>query len=102
MFTDWIHGWTRNRWRNSAGEPVSNQDLIQYISALLIARSPWVDGRRQPNVSFQKVDAHRGIEGNEAADQLAKQALSQPAAPERDYEAEAAGVARLAASNRLE
>lgn len=40
------------------------------------------------NVSFQKVKAHVGIEGNEQADRLAKNGAMLSTEPERDYAAE--------------
>lgn len=32
--TEWAHTWTRNGWRNAAGDPVANQDLIHEALAL--------------------------------------------------------------------
>ena len=96
VFSEWIHGWKRNGWRNSQGQPVSNKDLIIYIIALLAARSPQINGRRTPNVSFMKVKAHSGVEGNEQADRFAKHGATQPPVSERNYEVEAERLERYA------
>lgn len=66
-----------------------NRDLIQYIVALLEARLPEGTADRKPNISFHKVKAHVGIEGNEMADRFAKNGGKLPRQDERDYEREA-------------
>lgn len=54
----WSPAWKRNGWRNSKGEPVANQELIQQIlNHLGTCRVEWVKG-------------HAGIKENEAADTL--------------------------------
>jgi ribonuclease HI len=55
---------------------VSNRDLILYVLSLIALRSP---------VKFLKVKAHCGIEGNEAADRLAKAGAIKGAIQERNY-----------------
>lgn len=63
--TEWRSRWIKNGWMTAGGKPVSNQDLLKPYFAL-------VDARRGRLV-FEHVSAHVGIEGNEAADTLAKQ-----------------------------
>lgn len=63
--TVWHEYWMRNGWVNSRGQPVANQNIIKHVAAQL---------RASPNVSLQKVTAHSDCEGNNFADQLAKQA----------------------------
>lgn len=53
------------------GKPVVNKDLIVYIVSLLKLRTPADSSSRTGNITFQKVRAHVGIEGNEMADKLA-------------------------------
>lgn len=60
--TKWIHGWKRNRWVTSAGEPVKNRQLIQAIDAELVGRQ----------VRFQWLKGHAGHHRQEAADTRAR------------------------------
>jgi ribonuclease HI len=59
--TEWIHGWKRNGWKNSAKKPVANADLWQALDA---ARTPH-------DIDWRWVKGHSGDEGNERADELA-------------------------------
>ncbi|XP_034841390.1 ribonuclease H1-like [Maniola hyperantus] len=60
--TKWIHGWKRKGWKLQSGEPVKNEkdfkDLDRIQDKILIR--------------WNYVEAHKGIHGNERADQLAK------------------------------
>jgi hypothetical protein len=114
VFSKWIPGWRRRDWKNSEGKPVANQDLIRYVLSLLALRTR-PDPASSPsssssasgsdsalaNITFQKVKAHVGIEGNERADQLANNGALLPAVPERDFERAAEDNRRkLEARNR--
>ncbi|BBA95298.1 putative ribonuclease H [Actinacidiphila reveromycinica] len=71
--TTWLPGWKRNGWKNSAGKPVANQELVVRIDALLAGRT----------VEFRYVPAHQvdGDRLNDFADRAASQAAvaQQPA-----------------------
>ena len=56
--TEWLPGWIKRGWKNSARQDVANQDLIRYILQLL-------DGH---DVDFEHVRGHRGHVLNEIAD----------------------------------
>ena len=56
--TEWLPGWVKNNWKNSAKKDVANQDLIKYIAFLLEDR----------DVVFEHVRGHRGHVLNEIAD----------------------------------
>lgn len=62
--TKWWPAWVKNGWRNAAGKPVMNQDIIKPILAALEGRS----------ISFKHVKAHRNNEWNNQADLLARAA----------------------------
>ncbi|MFD1656710.1 ribonuclease H [Streptomyces caeni] len=66
--TTWLPNWKRNGWKNAAGKPVANQDLVVRIDALL-------DGRE---VEFRYVPAHQadGDRLNDFADRAASQAAT--------------------------
>ncbi|KAK4705755.1 ribonuclease HI, partial [Phenoliferia sp. Uapishka_3] len=85
VFDEWIPGWKRRGWRNAKGDPVANRDLIEYILALLKCRKSKSPTSR---ITFEKVRAHSGIDGNEEADRLANQGAEMGAVKERNYEAE--------------
>jgi ribonuclease HI len=64
--TTWLPGWKRNGWKNSAGKPVANQELVVRIDTLLAGRT----------VDFRYVPAHQvdGDRLNDFADRAASQA----------------------------
>jgi ribonuclease HI len=64
--TTWLPGWKRNGWKNSAGKPVANQELVVRIDTLLTGRT----------VEFRYVAAHQvgGDRLNDFADRAASQA----------------------------
>jgi ribonuclease HI len=64
--TKWHHGWRRNGWRNSKGEPVANRDLLEALLELMAERSDTATDLRW-------VKAHNGLWRNENADQLARE-----------------------------
>lgn len=59
--TEWITGWKRRNWKNSAGKPVKNDDLWKRLDAT----TPLHD------IEWRWVKGHSGDPGNERADQLA-------------------------------
>lgn len=63
----WMANWKQNQWRTAAKKPVKNQDLWQQLDALIA----------QHEVSWQWVKGHSGHEGNEIADELANQGVSE-------------------------
>ena len=70
--TTWLPGWKRNGWKNSAGKPVANQELVVRIDTLLTGRT----------VEFRYVPAHQvgGDRLNDFADRAASQAAIRPGA----------------------
>ncbi len=65
--TQWIHGWKKRGWKNSAKQAVANQDLWQALDAL----------NQVHQVDWQWVKGHAGNEGNEKADMLARRGVPQ-------------------------
>ena len=63
--TDWIHGWKKKGWKNSKKEPVANRELWEALDAL----------NQKHQVQWQWVKGHSGDEGNERADELARQGI---------------------------
>ncbi len=61
--TEWHYAWIRNGWRNSKGESVANQKLIQSILNLSVGLK----------IEYRHVKAHNGDRFNEWADQLASE-----------------------------
>ncbi|KAK6734815.1 hypothetical protein RB195_018168 [Necator americanus] len=58
----YIENWKRNSWKTSTGEAVKNQDLLRSIDESI----------RKIHVKFEYVPGHSGVDGNEAADELAR------------------------------
>lgn len=61
----WLDGWIKRGWKTAAKKPVENLDLWKLINS---------ERLRKKGVIVKKVKAHSGIEGNERADKLAKEA----------------------------
>ncbi|MDQ7057730.1 MAG: ribonuclease HI [Ghiorsea sp.] len=63
--TDWIHGWKKKGWKNSKKEPVANRELWETLDVL----------NQKHDVDWQWVKGHSGDEGNDKADELARQGI---------------------------
>lgn len=63
--TNWIHGWRKRGWKTKEGTPVSHQELWELLD-------DWVSRRKSiGGVEWTYVGGHRGIPGNEKADEIA-------------------------------
>ena len=65
--TEWISGWIKKGWKNSAGKPVKNKDLWQEL----------LEAEKRHNVSWNWVKGHAGHAENERADELARRGVPQ-------------------------
>jgi ribonuclease HI len=65
--TEWIHGWKKKNWIKSDKKPVINTDLWKVLDNL----------NSQKNIQWNWVKGHAGVEGNERADELARQGLEE-------------------------
>lgn len=59
--TEWITGWKKRQWKNSAGKPVKNVDLWKRLDESTLPH----------DIEWRWVKGHSGDPGNERADQLA-------------------------------
>jgi ribonuclease HI len=64
--TEWINKWKRNGWKTAKRKPVKNDDLWQRLDELRAAQ----------DVHWHWVKGHAGDEGNERADQLAREGMA--------------------------
>ncbi|CAB3220874.1 unnamed protein product [Arctia plantaginis] len=60
--TKWMPGWKRKGWKLQSGEPVKNEIDFKDLDSV----------QNKIQIKWNYVEAHRGIHGNEMADQLAK------------------------------
>ncbi len=65
--TEWLPGWKRRNWKNSAHQPVKNIDLWQALDRLAA----------QHDVEWHWVKGHAGHPENERADQLANRGIDE-------------------------
>jgi ribonuclease HI len=65
--TEWVHGWKKKNWIKSDKKPVVNTDLWKVLDKL----------NSQKNIQWNWVKGHAGVEGNERADELARQGLEE-------------------------
>ncbi|MEX1056893.1 MAG: RNase H family protein, partial [Natronospirillum sp.] len=61
----WLVGWKRKGWVNSARKPVKNKDLWQELDAQV----------QKHKISWHWVKGHSGNVGNDRADALANQGV---------------------------
>ncbi|MCL5012219.1 MAG: ribonuclease HI [Patescibacteria group bacterium] len=73
LFT-WSNPWSKKKWLRSNGEPVLN--VPQWKELLRLMRRIW--DTFHASVSFEKVEAHSGIQDNEVVDKLAKHSRRGP------------------------
>ena len=71
--TKWAEGWQRNGWKTAARQPVKNVDLWQRLVAAMAPHQ----------VNWTWVRGHNGDPGNERADELARQGISEAASRRR-------------------
>lgn len=64
--TGWIAGWKKNGWKTSNRKPVKNIDLWQRLDTL----------QARHDIAWHWVRGHAGTEGNERADQLARDGIA--------------------------
>ncbi|MBI1195627.1 MAG: ribonuclease HI [Gammaproteobacteria bacterium] len=65
--TEWIKGWKRRNWKNSANKPVKNADLWMLLDKAVSAH----------DVRWSWVRGHTGHPGNERADELANRGIDE-------------------------
>lgn len=65
--TEWIHSWKKRGWRTASRSPVKNEDLWRRLDKAL----------SQHDVKWHWIRGHAGHPGNERADQLARQGMTE-------------------------
>jgi len=65
--TEWIHGWKSRGWKKSDKKPVINADLWKILDVLNAER----------DVTWKWVKGHAGVDGNERADELAREGMAE-------------------------
>jgi ribonuclease HI len=70
--TGWIKGWKKNGWKTADKKPVKNVDLWQKLDGL----------SQRHDVAWHWVKGHAGTDGNERADELAREGMA-PFKPKR-------------------
>jgi ribonuclease HI len=65
--TEWLPSWKKRGWRTADRKPVKNADLWQALEAATLPHQ----------IEWRWVRGHSGDVGNEAADQLANQAIDE-------------------------
>lgn len=64
--TTWVPNWIKKDWKLSTGGPVKNKD--DFIDLIEVMKGI--------EVQWEKVRAHCGIDGNEKADQFAREGVN--------------------------
>lgn len=64
--TQWLPNWKANGWKTANKKPVKNMDLWQRLDA----------ANQRHDVEWHWVKGHAGNEGNEVADELARQGMA--------------------------
>ncbi|KAB7506477.1 Ribonuclease H1 [Armadillidium nasatum] len=63
----WLKGWKKNNWKKANGRPVLNKEELEYLDEAI---------SKMDDVQMVFVRGHKGIEGNEYADKLARDCMS--------------------------
>jgi ribonuclease HI len=71
---EWIRGWKRNGWRTADKKPVKNVDLWQRLDA----------ATQRHEIRWHWLKGHAGHEHNERADVLAREAIAELRAAQRN------------------
>lgn len=66
--TQWIRGWKKKGWKNSAGKPVLNKDLWMQLDTI----TQQLKQQENVEISWKYVRGHSGNQGNERCDQIAR------------------------------
>jgi len=69
--TKWAYGWEKNGWKRKKNREIKNLELIKRVFKLY----KYLKDR----ISIEYVKGHSGINGNELADQMAKEAIKRKA-----------------------
>jgi ribonuclease HI len=64
--TRWIHGWKRNGWKTAEKKPVKNAELWLRLDEAL----------KRHSIEWHWVKGHAGHDGNERADELAREGMA--------------------------
>lgn len=72
--TEWIKGWEKNNWKGSNRKEVANKELWQELLKLKNIINEKLEKRGFKEISWEYVEGHAGIKGNEMADKLATEA----------------------------
>lgn len=64
--TEWMKNWKNRNWRLSSGGAVKNEIDFRKLDRL-------IESNPQMEIQWKYVPAHKGIRGNERADELARQ-----------------------------
>lgn len=65
--TEWIHGWKKRGWKNSARQPVKNVDLWLRLD----------EAAAKHTIDWQWIKGHSGHAENERADELANRGIEE-------------------------
>jgi len=79
--TRWWKRWAKKGWVTTAGQPVRNRGVIEYILSMVRVRK--LQGQ---SFRMEKVYAREGDRGHGAARALARAARSLPEIPDREWE----------------
>lgn len=67
--TEWIIGWKRKGWRTAKGDPIKNKELWVELDTL--------HSELKSRLKWEKVKGHSGDWGNDYADMMANQGVSE-------------------------
>ena len=73
--TKWYVQWRQRNWKNSAGKPVENRDIIENLLERIETRASL-----KSHTEFEWIKGHDHDPGNEAADRLAVDGAKRAAA----------------------